>query len=211
MDLNGIPVAKAKSRLTTVFSPPHIVAHFSHLVLMFAATLIFAGSMLYALPASAQGMAQVTSGLRTDPDAPIEIEADILDIFDKEKVAIFKGNVRSKQGETLVVSESLTVHYSGGGVGTAQSITRLEASGGVRISQKDQNARGDRAFVDMVKEVITLTGNVVLTQGENVLRGSKLTVDMKSGAAQMLSASRSGNKNGKGRVQGLFIPNRNTN
>lgn len=176
------------------------------------ATLTLAMLLMLALltgGVSAQGMAQVTSGLRTNPDAPIEIEADQLDIFDKEKIAVFKGSVRAKQGDTIVNSARLTVHYSGGGVGTAQSITRLEADGGVRISQKDQNAKGDRAYVDMVREVITLSGNVVLTQGKNVLRGSKLTVNMKSGAAQMLSAAKTGNANGKGkgRVQGLFIPN----
>lgn len=180
---------------------------------MFVATAFLALFVLVAfltMQATAQGMAQVTSGLRTDPDAPIEIEADQLDIFDKKKIAVFKGNVRAKQGETVVNSGRLTVHYSGGGVGTAQSITRLEADGGVRISQKDQNAKGDRAYVDMIREVITLSGNVILTQGKNVLRGSKLTVNMKSGAAQMLSAAQAGNKDGKGkgRVQGLFIPNR---
>lgn len=174
-----------------------------------ALAMLLMGACL-TVDARAQGMAQVTSGLKTNPDAPIEIEADQLDIFDKKKIAVFKGNVRAKQGETVVNSGRLTVHYSGGGVGTAQSITRLEADGGVRISQKDQNAKGDRAYVDMVREVITLSGNVVLTQGKNVLRGSKLTVNMKSGAAQMLSASQAGNSNakGNGRVQGLFIPNR---
>ena len=180
---------------------------------MLIATLTLAMLLLVAFMSvgvSAQGMAQVTSGLKTDPDAPIEIEADQLDLFDKKKIAVFKGGVRAKQGETIVRAARLTVHYSGGGVGTAQSITRLEADGGVQISQKDQNAKGDRAYVDMVREVITLSGNVVLTQGKNVLRGSKLTVNMKSGAAQMLSAAKAGAANGnrKGRVQGLFIPNR---
>lgn len=162
-----------------------------------------------ASTAYAQGMADVASGLRTDPDSPIEIEADQLDIYDKKKVAIFKGNVHAKQGETILDTSTLTIHYSGGGAGTAQSITRLEASGGVKVQQQDQNATGNNAYVDMVKEVITLSGNVVLTQGENVLRGSKLTIDMRSGAARLVSSAQAGgNKGGGGRVQGLFTPNR---
>ena len=163
----------------------------------------------FPLTAQAQGMAEVASGLRTDPDAPIEIEADQLDIFDQKKIAVFKGAVRAKQGDTLLNTSTLTIHYSGGGAGTAQSITRLEAVGGVKVSQKDQNASGDSAFVDMVKEVITLSGNVVLTQGQNVLRGSKLTIDMRSGAARLASANSNSGSGKKGRVQGLFLPNRN--
>ncbi|HAT87079.1 MAG TPA: hypothetical protein DCS30_14670, partial [Rhizobiales bacterium] len=151
----------------------------------------------------------VASGLRTDPDAPIEVEADQLDIYDKKKVAIFTGNVIAKQGETQLNTSTLTIHYSGGGAGTAQSITRLEANGGVIVSQKDQKATGNRAFVDMTKEQITLSGNVVLTQGKNVLRGKELFIDMRTGAARLASAApanAAGQK--KGRVQGLFTPNR---
>ena len=165
--------------------------------------------LLAPLAVAAQGMADVASGLRTDPDSPIEIEADQLDIYDKKKLAIFKGNVVANQGDTVLNTATLTIHYSGGGVGTAQSITRLEAIGGVKLTQKDQKATGSTAYVDMVKEVITLNGNVVLTQGANVLRGSKLTIDMKSGAARLASSAPSGaGQNKPARVQGLFIPNR---
>lgn len=159
--------------------------------------------------AHAQGMAEVVSGLRTDPDAPIEIEANQLDIFDKKKIAVFKGAVVAKQGETRLQTSTLTIHYSGGGSGTAQSITRLEANGGVTVSQKDQKATGNRAFVDMTKEQITLSGNVVLSQGGNVLRGSQLFINMKTGAARLASAApKASGKSSSGRVQGLFIPNR---
>ena len=165
--------------------------------------------LLLAQPSvQAQGMADVVSGMRTDPDAPINIEADQLDIYDKKKIAIFKGNVHAVQGETTLITSTLTIHYAGGGVGTAQSITRLEASGGVKVTQKDQQATGNNAFVNMETEKITLSGNVVLTQGENVLRGSKLNIDMKTGEAQLFSADRSGAQGKKGRVQGVFIPNR---
>ncbi len=172
----------------------------------FAAILTLLLLLSVVAPASAQGMTDVVSGLRTDPDAPIEIEADQLDIYDKKKIAIFKGSVRAKQGETLLNTATLTIHYSGGGAGTAQSITRLEANGGVRVSQKDQNATGDNAYVDMATEVITLSGNVVLTQGGNVLRGSKLTINMRSGAARLAAAGGNSQKGGSGRVQGLFVP-----
>ncbi len=197
---------KAFSYIRKPLKLPSVCATYASIMLV---AVFVCGANLVPNAAHAQGMADVASGLRTDPDAPIEVEADQLDIYDKKKVAIFTGNVIAKQGETQLNTSTLTIHYSGGGAGTAQSITRLEANGGVVVSQKDQKATGNRAFVDMTKEEITLSGNVVLTQGKNVLRGTELFIDMRSGAARLASAAPSNAAGGKkGRVQGLFTPNR---
>jgi lipopolysaccharide export system protein LptA len=53
----------------------------------------------------------------------------------------------------------------------------------------------------MKTNTVTLTGNVVMTQGQNVLRGDRLVVDLTSGVSRVESG-----KNGTGRVQGLFLP-----
>ena len=53
----------------------------------------------------------------------------------------------------------------------------------------------------MQTNTVTLTGNVVMTQGQNVLRGDRLVVDLTSGVSRVESG-----KNGQGRVQGLFLP-----
>jgi lipopolysaccharide export system protein LptA len=70
------------------------------------------------------------------------------------------------------------------------------------VTQKDQTATGDLGVFDMKANTVTLTGNpVVMTQGQNVLRGEKLVVDLTSGVSRVES-----NKGGQGRVQGLFQP-----
>ncbi len=53
----------------------------------------------------------------------------------------------------------------------------------------------------MKSNTVTLTGNVVMTQGQNVLRGDKLVVNLTSGVSRVESG-----KNGNGRVEGLFMP-----
>jgi len=50
---------------------------------------------------------------------------------------------------------------------------RMEAKGGVKVTQKDQIATGDSADYDVRANTITLNGNVVVTRGEDVLRGSR--------------------------------------
>jgi lipopolysaccharide export system protein LptA len=54
---------------------------------------------------------------------------------------------------------------------------------------------------DMKANTVTLSGHVVMTQGQNVLRGDRLVVDLTSGVSRVESG-----KNGQSRVQGLFQP-----
>jgi lipopolysaccharide export system protein LptA len=83
------------------------------------------------------------------------------------------------------------------GPGGSSSIKRLEARGDVRVTQKDQVVTGESAVFDTKTNLVTMLGGVVLTQGQNVLRGDRLLVDMTTGVSRVESDS--------GRVQGLFI------
>ena len=85
------------------------------------------------------------------------------------------------------------------GPGGQQRIKRLEAHGGVVVTQKDQTATGDTGIFDMKSNTVTLNGTVVMTQGQNVLRGDRLVVNLTSGVSRVKSG-----KNGQDRVQGLF-------
>ena len=51
------------------------------------------------------------------------------------------------------------------GAGGSQQIKRAEAKGDVLVTQKDQTAKGDNGVFDMKTNTVTLTGNVVVTQG----------------------------------------------
>jgi lipopolysaccharide export system protein LptA len=72
----------------------------------------------------------------------------------------------------------------------------------VIITNKDQKATGDVGTLDMPTNTATITGNVVLTQGPNVMRADKLVVDLKTGFSRLESTA----KGGQSRVQGLFVP-----
>ena len=64
-----------------------------------------------------------------------------------------------------------------------QDIRLIEARGGVTVISKDQNASGDLGVYDLKKKTITLTGNVVVSQGKNVLHGDRVVVDTTTGNA----------------------------
>src|SRR5436305_11408888 len=82
------------------------------------------------------------------------------------------------------------------GPGGSSSIRRLEARGSVIVTQKDQIVTGETAIFDTKANQVTMQGGVVLTQGQNVLRGDRLLVDMTTGVSRVESET--------GRVQGLF-------
>jgi lipopolysaccharide export system protein LptA len=88
-------------------------------------------------------------------------------------------------------------------VAGSQEIDRLEATGKVLVTSKDQTASGDSATYDGKTEVLELRGDVVLTQGKNVVRGDRLVVEMQTGRARVLSTTR--------RVQMLLTPGSQTN
>jgi len=88
----------------------------------------------------------------------------------------------------------------------AQDIRRIEARGGVTVVSKDQNASGDLGVYDVKKKTITLTGNVVVSQGKNVLHGDRVIVDTVTGNAHIESGGTSQN-----RVRALILPGKNEN
>ena len=71
-----------------------------------------------ASPAPARTRSKDSSalgGLGGDSKEPIKIDADKLDVLDKENRAVFTGNVVAVQGETTVRCTMMTVFYEGRG------------------------------------------------------------------------------------------------
>jgi len=172
------------------------------------------------------GMPNALQGFARNKNEPVKIDANRLEVHDKDKLAIFSGNVYVQQGDTNMRCPELKVYYEAEVKGTKtadnqaqssgaaqkastteqnvqQRIKRLEALGGVIVNSKDQKATGDRADFDMRANTVTLFGNVVVTQGPNVMKGDRLIVDLTTSRARM----EAGTKGSPGRVQGLFVPN----
>jgi lipopolysaccharide export system protein LptA len=154
---------------------------------------------------SARGVPNALQGFSKNRGQPVQIEAKSLEVRDKDKVATFSGNVKVVQGDTTMRCKSLVVYYEGGGQGGANAmkaatpgpggasrISRLEARGGVTVNQKDQTATGDTGLFDMKSNTVTLTGNVLVSQGQNVLRGERLVVDLTTGVSRVDSGKSNG-------------------
>jgi len=162
-------------------------------------------------PPANKGPPNALQGFSQNRDQPVHIEAATLEVHDKDKIATFSGDVHVTQGDTEMRCKSLVVFYdqdgtqtstlpaADAGPGGSQRIKRLEARGGVSVTQKDQTATGQLGVFDMKTNTVTLSGGVVMTQGKNMLRGDRLMVDLTNGVSKVESG-----KNGSGRVEGLF-------
>jgi lipopolysaccharide export system protein LptA len=180
-----------------------------------AATVIAGATVLARVSALAQqGPPNALQGFSTNRDKPVKIQAASLEVRDKDKVATFSGDVHVVQGDTDMRCKSLTVYYDDnsnkdsketvkaaqpGPAGGGQ-IRRMEARGNVVVTQKDQIATGDRGDFDMRTNTVVLSGKVVVTKGQDVLRGERLVVNLTDGVSRMEG----------GRVEGMFNPKSNS-
>jgi len=187
-----------------------------------------------AQPSSGSAAPGPFQGMMSDQkkDQPVQIEAATLEVRDKNKTATFSGNVQVVQGDTTMKCQSLVVFYgqeigiAGNGKPAAtpvtttkstpgmpqgaQNIRRIEARGGVTVLTKDQNVKGDTGIYDLETKTITLSGNVVVSQGQNVIHGEKVVVDTVTGSAKVESGSSNGGAGagapGPPRVRALIQP-----
>ena len=109
-------------------------------------------------------------------------------------------------GEVAAAPATQLADAQGGAAAGGQNaqITKIEAKGEVVItSDKNQTTTSDWAIYDLPAQQVTVGGNVVLTQGENVLKGDRLVIDLKTGESRF---ENSGNEAAGGRIRALFMP-----
>jgi lipopolysaccharide export system protein LptA len=199
-----------------------VVPHRRQMALALALAAVIAAGPVAAQTAPAaprkEKSASPLGNLGGSGKEPIKIDADRLDVFDRENKAIFAGNVVAVQGDSTIRCSSMTVRYkrgkdkkepAAGGEPASQAeraaglnengIQRVECAGPVTVVQKDQIATGDNAVFDQEAKRIVVTGNVILSQCQNVTRGSRLVYDMNTGRANMDPVA-------GGRVSALLVP-----
>ncbi len=178
----------------------------------------FASALLLAIPLMGQAAsAQVGGGKERAvgfgnfgaSKEPIKIDADALDVFDKEGRAVFSGNVVAVQGDSTMNCSLMTVFYEQKREGAAQpaagpgaddsSIKKIDCKGPVTIVSKTQIATGNNAIFDRLANKIFLIGNATLSDGPNVTKGERVIYDINTGIANVETAP-------GGRVRALFVP-----
>nr|WP_111298180.1 lipopolysaccharide transport periplasmic protein LptA [Paracoccus saliphilus] len=146
-------------------------------------------ALALAAPVAFPALAQTTfGGMRADVSAPVEVAADNLTVNQTDGSALFKGNVVIGQGEMRLSADEVSVQYA---TGNQQRISALTATGNVTLVSGPDAAEAQQAVYDVEAGTVLLTGDVLLSQGQNVLSGDRMTVDLATGAAQVQGRVRS--------------------
>jgi lipopolysaccharide export system protein LptA len=169
-----------------------------------------ATALIFATGHGSSARAQVIPNHNSN--APIDVSAESLDVASREGRASYIGNVVVRQDRLTMRAGRVSVAFtSGSGI----DINRVEATGNVTVTADDLSARGNVALYDLDSRLITLIGNVELTQRGNRLSGNRLVINVGNGRANLTGGATTGadgrptGETGGGRVTGRFtVPQR---
>jgi len=164
---------------------------------------VLAGLALGALPvpASAQTVDATAASKESKTPQNVDIESDTMEIFDKDKKAVFKGKVKAVRGKVTLTCETLNVTYTETPDATGQKkteVTFLDADTNVVIVSGTQTVTGTTAHMDVKANKLWVKGNAKVVQGQTVMNGEQLFVDLNTNKSELTG----------GRVKGSFVPSK---
>jgi lipopolysaccharide export system protein LptA len=168
---------------------------------------VFSLAAGFSAPAVAQ--------LSNSSGSPVDVTADQLEAQPQQCLAIYRGNVEALQGTSRLRTNLLNI-YAKAGPAQAQpapgggpsskcgALDRMEAHGSVYYMTPSEVVKGDDAVYLADAKTITLTGDVVVSQGKNVVVGNRLVINTDTQQATMESNAKGAGA--AGRVRSVLYP-----
>jgi lipopolysaccharide export system protein LptA len=137
---------------------------------------------------------------------PIRIEAERLEVFDKDQKAVYSGDVVAVRGTTVTRASAVTIYYENNRQGQGAdapatqdgALKRIEFKGQVSVVNGTQTATAREMIYDARAKTVTLRGNAVVADGPNVQKGELMVYNTEDSIARITNPG--------GRVQGVFTP-----
>ena len=151
---------------------------------------------------------------------------DTLEYWSQKHMAVARGNAVALTNDARRIAADTLVAYTtpsdpapAGGkpappppagapptdpLGASGKLQKMEAFGHVSLRTQTDTVTGDRGVYVPETGLARLAGNIHITRGQNQLNGAEAIVNMKTGVARLVSGT-------AGRVQGLVLPNDQTN
>ena len=132
--------------------------------------------------------------LAPSSDEPVDITGSMAEFEDN--LATWTGNVRIVQGESILTADRIEAELNDDG-----DFDRIHAFGTVRYSNGKEAITGEKGVYDAVNRTITITKNVILTQGKQVMSAGAVTYWVDSGKVRFEPESGE-------RIRGVFYTER---
>lgn len=151
---------------------------------------LFGGTVVLAQSAKPGG-----SGFAYDASQPLNVSADSLRLDQDAGTAIFEGSVQADQGDFRLQADRIEVFYGKLENSEANEITRLIATGNVKLASGTEMAEARSADFEVAEGKIRMQGDVLLTQGGNLITGDTAVINLDDGSARV-----------EGRVRTVITP-----
>ena len=151
---------------------------------------------------------------------------DTLEYWSRKRMAVARGNAVAVTNDARRIAADTLVAYTAGAetppagtspvgippagakpadpIASSGKLEKMEAFGNVSLRTQTDTVSGDRGVYIPDTGMARMGGQIRITRGQNQLNGSEAIVNMKTGVARLVSGD-------AGRVQGLVIPNDETN
>ncbi len=161
---------------------------------------------LFALPSLAHAQ------FAADSNAPITGSSDSVDY--QKDVSIFSGQVDIRQADVRLLADVMKVYSGANNANSADgevfgNVDRIEAIGNFYYITPEQEVKGEQGVYERRTDSFTVTGNVILLQGEdNVVTGDKLVYNLTNNQATVTGNCKGRRCGDQGRVN-ILIKNTN--
>lgn len=119
-----------------------------------------------------ESLGKSLQGERWNRNAPVDIHSEEMTVdFDRRQIA-FKGDVKVLQADFSLAAREVTAEFGE----SAEDIQKIVAVGDVKIQKANKTAWGERATYTRANATILLSGNPVLQQGRNFIKGEEILV-----------------------------------
>jgi len=126
---------------------------------------------------------------------------DSMTYNNKKGIAKAVGNARIKTAKETLNANIITANFSKNNQEKKQTLTNAIATGGVKITTKEEEITGNNGTYNAIKNTADIKGNVKITRGPNTLEGSRASVNLTTNISQIFGDKKSGK-----RVKGVFFP-----
>jgi len=153
-----------------------------------------------------RAMADSISALKNhDTKQPVDIDAQRIEVRDKQNMALFQGEVKVRQGDMQLDAARVRVFYDRG-KGDRLNLLRVDAEGGVQLTSPSERVSAAYGIYDVEERQLTMLGNVSLIKGESRVSGQRLELNLESGVTTLDGgAPGTVRSTASGRVSGRFV------
>ena len=160
-------------------------------------------------------IALASTGVATSAEAqigreggPIDVQADETQYLDAQRLARFIGSVTIKQGDNVLLADAVDVFLAEGVDGRPGDVQRIVASGNVYYVTPEEKARSDKGVYNIDTDTIVMTGDVILSRGdESALTGERLVVEPSLGRSTLDGSRKGRQAKSDERVRAVFRTN----